>query len=475
MEGYFPTLQDGDGVPTGSYSGYYAPADNARSLREIKHVIANYRNKKVVNIPVKSITLDKTNLNLLTDMSDKLTVTVDPYISKHDLIWTSSNSSVAKVDGEGNVTGLSKGTAIITVSTKHGSMSASCIVTVEENEEIIFLDTNLEDHVRRYIDKYEGPILRSDVLSITDMYLRNSNITSIEGLQYFTNLLYLNISNNSIENIDPVANLTKLEKLYLSFNQIQDLEPLRELTNLEFLYCDYNLITNIEPLRGLTSLRNLNLRENFVTDISHIKEMIELEVLDLTNNSVTNIEALENMDKLRQGFLGNNRVRDLTPVKIRYNNSFFDFWTSSDDSVAKVDGNGKVTAISPGKATITVTTVDGAKTASCEVTVVKSYDIWEEVLTTELPEYTWTVKLNLPVDEDTVNNSTVYIIDQGNKILSFIDVSVENDEEFGYIRLNNNGNFEKGKSYWIVIEDDVREFNGLRLKKGLKIEFIVQP
>jgi uncharacterized protein YjdB len=44
-------------------------------------------------------------------------------------------------------------------------------------------------------------------------------------------------------------------------------------------------------------------------------------------------------------------------------------WTSSDERVVTVDQNGKVTAVGLGKASITVTTVDGAKTASCEATV----------------------------------------------------------------------------------------------------------
>ena len=44
-------------------------------------------------------------------------------------------------------------------------------------------------------------------------------------------------------------------------------------------------------------------------------------------------------------------------------------WESSDTSIATVDASGKVTAISAGSATITVTTVDGNKTATCAVTV----------------------------------------------------------------------------------------------------------
>ena len=44
-------------------------------------------------------------------------------------------------------------------------------------------------------------------------------------------------------------------------------------------------------------------------------------------------------------------------------------WESSNKSVATVDANGLVTAVSAGNATITVTTVDGGKTAACTVTV----------------------------------------------------------------------------------------------------------
>ena len=44
-------------------------------------------------------------------------------------------------------------------------------------------------------------------------------------------------------------------------------------------------------------------------------------------------------------------------------------WTSSDTSVATVDSTGKVTAVKAGTATITATTQDGSKTATCAITV----------------------------------------------------------------------------------------------------------
>lgn len=44
-------------------------------------------------------------------------------------------------------------------------------------------------------------------------------------------------------------------------------------------------------------------------------------------------------------------------------------WKSSDATVATVDDNGKVTGVAAGEATITVTTEEGGKTATCRVTV----------------------------------------------------------------------------------------------------------
>ena len=47
-------------------------------------------------------------------------------------------------------------------------------------------------------------------------------------------------------------------------------------------------------------------------------------------------------------------------------------WASSNTAVATVDENGKVVAVGVGSATITVTTVDGGKTATCTVSVTRS-------------------------------------------------------------------------------------------------------
>ena len=50
-------------------------------------------------------------------------------------------------------------------------------------------------------------------------------------------------------------------------------------------------------------------------------------------------------------------------------------WKSSATDIATVDGSGKVTAVKAGSATITVTTADGGKTATCSVTVTEQAKI----------------------------------------------------------------------------------------------------
>ncbi|WP_301703694.1 YDG domain-containing protein [uncultured Parabacteroides sp.] len=59
-------------------------------------------------------------------------------------------------------------------------------------------------------------------------------------------------------------------------------------------------------------------------------------------------------------------------------------WTSSDVTVATVDADGVVKALKAGKATITVTTTDGNKKVTCEVTVTTATGLEEALANTEV-------------------------------------------------------------------------------------------
>ena len=81
-----------------------------------------------------SISLNQSNINLPVGSSQKLTATVLPAgASDKSVTWTSSDESIATVDANGNVTGITTGLATITATTNDGSnLSASCAMTVSD-------------------------------------------------------------------------------------------------------------------------------------------------------------------------------------------------------------------------------------------------------------------------------------------------------------------------------------------------------
>lgn len=84
-------------------------------------------------IAVTGVSLDKTSLTLTEGGNSKLTATVNPSnATNKNVAWSSSNSSVATVDSNGNVTAIKPGTATITVTTSDGGYKATCTVTVNE-------------------------------------------------------------------------------------------------------------------------------------------------------------------------------------------------------------------------------------------------------------------------------------------------------------------------------------------------------
>ena len=91
-------------------------------------------------IPVKSISLDKTTLELNAGDKQQLTATVSPSnATAKDIHWASSDGSVAVVNLEdGLVTAVAPGTATITAYGSSG-VSASCTVTVKEGVQAVDL------------------------------------------------------------------------------------------------------------------------------------------------------------------------------------------------------------------------------------------------------------------------------------------------------------------------------------------------
>jgi len=125
-------------------------------------------------ITPQSIYLNLSNINLYCNDVGKVTATVLPAESSDKSVkWTSSNDKVASVDGNGKITPVSVGTAIITASTVNGK-KATVNVTVKEickNES----STVKPDKVTGVYIKYT----QSNSVSISYNKANNGNIYEI--------------------------------------------------------------------------------------------------------------------------------------------------------------------------------------------------------------------------------------------------------------------------------------------------------
>ncbi len=91
-------------------------------------------NPPIVIGPVKAtgIAIDRPRLDLVTGgLSYKIQASIVPaHATNKKIIWTSSNTGVAVVDANGNVSPVAKGNAVITAATEDGGYTAHCPVEV---------------------------------------------------------------------------------------------------------------------------------------------------------------------------------------------------------------------------------------------------------------------------------------------------------------------------------------------------------
>lgn len=315
-------------VSVNSVTGYITGVKEGSATITVKTLINDISTDCIVNVSGKNILVSKIVLNekrisLAVGYTHSLTYQITPKnATENDLIFTSSDSSVATVNQSGVIQGLKEGNAIITVSSSNGLAKDTTYVSVYKKGASTVVD---------------GEPIK------TDNYPKSLTV-SPQTLN-----LKLGGSSQLIASVLP-------EK---SNNQIS-----WSSTNSRVATVDSNGLVSAVGMGSATIIART------INDITYNVNVLvgnyskELRSILVTTNYIT--LAVSNSKQLAVAF---------TPSDASNKNVF---WTSSNPSVATVDKYGVVKAISPGSTIIKATSEDGGYTDTATIEVVNYDNIIEE-------------------------------------------------------------------------------------------------
>ncbi|WP_343102042.1 cell wall-binding repeat-containing protein, partial [Romboutsia sp. MSSM.1001216sp_RTP31141st1_G3_RTP31141_220114] len=210
-------------------------------------------------------------------------------------------------------------------------------------------DQNLKKALNEKLSQdKDNPITKGQLESITGVLnLSNKNITTIEGIQYCSNLQKLILENNKISDITPLAhmNAPTLDALRLHNNKISNIAPLANLNapKLKWLFLNNNKISDIAPLLNVhfTNLFQLYLDGNKISDINQLINLNfpKLNTLSLSSTGINDLTILPNLNlpNLESLFLEGNEISDISPLSNLNNSKLARIWL----------GSNKISDISP--------------------------------------------------------------------------------------------------------------------------------
>ncbi|MFK7694329.1 Ig-like domain-containing protein [Paenibacillus sp. HJGM_3] len=356
-------------------------------------------------VPVSGVALDKTSLSLRAGKTAVLKASITPsYADNKQVTWSSDNPAVAAVDNSGKVTAVSKGTATITATTVDGGKTANCAVEVTEFPPgILFMDDLEGETVGKAASEWtvgSGSWIVADDGG-NKAYRQTNNTNS--GAYSTVNLSADNLSYEARFKANNLGGSTS--EIWLG---------LRWTDNNNMIQAGYNAAGNRWEIRqkangAYTSLASvpaaLNIGQWYSLKVTAWEGKIALYVNGAETPTLsTSLATVKQAGRIavyagkadvlfddfvmRQGqkpapILVTGVTVAPSSVRMRVGESAsltatvepFDAdnkqvtWSTSNAAAATVNVYGTVTAVGPGTAVITATTVDGSKIASSSVAV----------------------------------------------------------------------------------------------------------
>lgn len=129
---------------------------------------------------VSGVELSAETLELVVGETKILKANINPMTAiNKNVRWASSDSSVLKVDANGNITALSKGTAEVFVITEDGQFTDVCLVTCVEGIPALTIDFSESDFIIKIGDGYQS--LNNEV-NLNDYLISNPEKVSKEDI-----------------------------------------------------------------------------------------------------------------------------------------------------------------------------------------------------------------------------------------------------------------------------------------------------
>lgn len=388
--------------------------------------------KKVIE--VTSVELDKTETGLVEGESITLFATVKPDDATDKTVtWSSSNAAVATVDGNGKVTAIKEGTT--TIIAKVGDKQATCIVTVSKkvievesitlNKDDLSLEKGKSETLIATVkpdDATDKTVIWSCSDEQTAAVDQNGKVTAIKGgMTTITASAGEKTTECKVTVIVPVESIS-LDQNSITIEEgqfatlVATVKP-DDATNKSIVWnSSDSAIATVDQNGKVTGVKEGNVKitakaenQSATCSVTVKKHVVAVTSIKLNK---TELSLEKGKSETLEATVSPENATDKSMT-----------WTSSDEDVAKVDKNGKVTAVKGGNASITAKA--GNKTAECKVTVtvpVESISLNQSSTSLEV-EQTITLSANiLPQDatEKTVSwtssNSSVASVDQNGKV-----------------------------------------------------------
>ena len=341
-------------------------------------------NKEPQNVSVTGITMNPSSLSMVEGESQNVSATVSPSNADNKtVIWSSSDGSVASVNN-GTVTAHKAGLATITAKSDDGGYTATCSITVSPLIVDVTSITLNKAELSLYIGETEtllATVLPDNATDKTVVWSSSDNsIATVSSVGLVTALktgsvtitassggksanCTVTVNEKTVEVLAVVLDVTQKEMEEASTLQLTATVLPEEATDKTVIWTSSdNSIATVSNTGLVTSLKpgNVTIIASCSGKSATCEIAVSVKVIPVTGVSV----APKSLSLIEGG--STNLTATVLPVNATNKEVT---WTSNNAAVATVNSDGKVTAVRPGTATITVKTRDGGKTATCSVVV----------------------------------------------------------------------------------------------------------